>query len=139
MNDKIRAALGGSRDSVSVAGIKPEETASAPEVSEEDMPEKRFPNIVTTEEELKAYFIMKSILSSTADVHVITCKDTESHINILYKANSRKRICRLHLTDSQKTLIVPVEHKSEMKYQLQDIYKLTRHKDTLKIVLQRYL
>ncbi len=72
-------------------------------------------------------------------MHDITYKDTESYINILYKANTRKWICRLRLTDAQKTLIVPDESKNETKYQLQDIYDLSQYKDTLTAVLQRYL
>ena len=64
--------------------------------------------------------------------------DTESYINILYKANTRKWICRLRLTDSVKTLIVPDENKKEVKYPLQDIYELMNHKDLLIEVLKRY-
>lgn len=139
MNDKIKIALGGSGGSVSVAGIKQPDTSAVPELSEENAPEKRTPNIVTTEEELEAYFIVKNLLSDIADMHDITYKDTESYINILYKANTRKWICRLRLSDVQKTLIVPDESKNETKYQLQDIYDLAQYKDTLIAVLQRFL
>lgn len=139
MNDKIKIALGGSGGSVSVSGIKQPDTSAEPEIPVEEVPEKRTPNIVTTEEELEAYFIIKNLLSGIADMHDITYKDTESYINILYKANTRKWICRLRLTDTQKMLIVPDESKNETKYQLQDIYDLSQHKDTLTAVLQRYL
>ncbi|WP_312634980.1 hypothetical protein [Oscillibacter sp.] len=64
---------------------------------------------------------------------------TESYINILYKANTRKGICRLRLTASQKMLIIPDENKNDMKYPLQDIYELNQYKDALPAVLQRYL
>ena len=63
--------------------------------------------IVTTEEELEAYFIIKNLLKDVVDLQDITYKDTESYINILYKKNTRKWICRLKLTDTVKTLIVP--------------------------------
>lgn len=79
------------------------------------------------------------MLSDVADIHDITYKDTESYINILYKANTRKWICRLRLTDSGKVLIIPDENKKETKYQLQDIYDLQQYKDQLSEVLQRYL
>ncbi|WP_312280347.1 type I restriction endonuclease [Oscillibacter sp.] len=139
MNDKIKVALGGSGGSVSIAGIKAPESTAAPEDTEDEMPEKRTLNIVTTEEELEAYFIVKNLLSGVADIHDITYKDTESYINILYKANTRKWICRLRLTASQKMLIIPDENKNDMKYPLQDIYELNQHKDALTAVLQRYL
>lgn len=133
MNDKIKSALGGSGGSVSVPEQKQDDTTQEPVE-----PEKRTPNIVTTEEELEAYFIIKNLLGDVADIHDITYKDTESYINILYKANTRKWICRLRLTDSAKTLIVPDENKKEVKYQLQDIYELKGHKDLLIEVLKRY-
>ncbi|BAK99174.1 putative endonuclease [Oscillibacter valericigenes Sjm18-20] len=139
MNDKIKVALGGSGGSVTVAGAKPQDIATTPQTSEGDTPEKRAPNIVTTEEELEAYFIIKNLLSDIVDIHDITYKDTESYINILYKANTRKWICRLRLTDTQKTLIVPDENKNDTKYQLKDIYDLSQYKETLTAVLQRYL
>lgn len=133
MNDKIKSALGGSGGSVSVPEQKQDDATQEPAE-----PEKRTPNIVTTEEELEAYFIIKNLLIDVADIHDITYKDTESYINILYKANTRKWICRLRLTDSVKTLIVPDENKKEVKYPLQDIYELMNHKDLLIEVLKRY-
>lgn len=139
MNDKIKIALGGSGGSVSVAGGKQPDTPAPTEESEDTTPEKKVPNIVTTEEELEAYFIIKNLLSEIADIHDITYKDTESYINILYKANSRKWICRLRLSDAQKTLIIPDENKNDMKYPLQDIYDLNQYKDALAEVLKRYL
>lgn len=120
--------------------VKPTEVQSEDAASNDTTEnEKRTPNIVTTEEELEAYFIVKNLLSDVADLHDITYKDTESYINILYKANTRKWICRLRLTDSIKTLIIPDENKKETKYPLTDIYDLQQYKDQLVEVLQRYL
>lgn len=137
MNDKIKTALGGSGGSVSVS-----DTSTAPAPAEEPVPEenvKKEPNIVTTEEELEAYFIVKNLLAKLADVHEITYKDTESYINVLYKGNTRKWICRLRLTDSVKYLIIPDENKKETKYPLQDIYDIRQYGPQLEEVLQRYL
>ncbi|MEF2699860.1 MAG: type I restriction endonuclease [Oscillospiraceae bacterium] len=137
MNDKIKIALGGSGGSVSVSekaapeAVSVESDASEPESSE--------PRIITTEEELEAYFIIKNMLKDVADIKDITYKDTESYINILYKGNSRKWICRLRLTDSVKTLIVPDENKKGEKYALQSVYDLEQYSDTLHAVLSRYL
>lgn len=138
MNDKIKTALGGSGGNVSINDTKPVDDTPVP-TAEEPTPEKKEPNIVTTEEELEAFFIVKNLLSDLVSIHDITYKDTESYINILYKANTRKWICRLRLTDSQKTLIIPDENKKETKYPLTDIYDLKGFHDQLAEVLQRYL
>lgn len=136
MNDKIKSALGGSGGSVSISESKAVEEPSSTEPAEA---EKKAPNIVTTEEELEAFFIIKNMLSDMVDIHDITYKDTESYINILYKANTRKWICRLRLTDNQKTLLIPDENKKELKHPLTDIYDLQQYKEQLSEVLQRYL
>lgn len=138
MNDKIKVALGGSGGSVSISEPKPAEEAAASVVDEESEV-KRTPNIVTTEEELEAYFIIKNLLNGVTDIHNITYKDTESYINILYKANTRKWICRLRLTNNVKSLILPDESKREIKYPLKDIYDLSQYKEQLIAVLQRYV
>ena len=136
MNDKIKSALGGSGGSVSVTEQKPADDASV-SPAEPTESEKKVPNIVTTEEELEAFFIVKNLLADLADIHDITYKDTESYINILYRGNIRKWICRLRLTDNLKTLIIPDEAKKETKYPLTDIYELKNYKDALSEVLQR--
>ena len=105
----------------------------------EDAPVVKKPAIVTTEEELEAYFIVKNMLSDIVSHTDITYKDTESYINILYKGNTRKWICRLRLTDNQKTLIIPDESKKDIKYPMQDIYDLNNYKEQLSEVLNRYL
>ena len=83
MNDKIKNALGGSGGSVSVS-----EKPTAEPVSTEkdaDVSDSNESKIVTTEEELEAYFIIKNLLKDVVDLQDITYKDTESYINILYK------------------------------------------------------
>lgn len=79
------------------------------------------------------------MLGDVVDIHDITYKDTASYINILYKANTRKWICRLKLTDNARILIVPDESKKETKYAIKDVYDLRAYKDTLSDVLKRYL
>lgn len=138
MNDKIKTALGGSGGNVSISDTKAAEDP-APTATEQPEDEKRASNIVTTEEELEAFFIVKNLLSDIVDIHDITYKDTESYINILYKANTRKWICRLRLTENLKTLIIPDENKKDVKYPLTDIYDLKNFHDQLAKVLQRYL
>lgn len=138
MNDKIKIALGGSGGSVSVPEPKRGED-NQEETTDESKAGKRTPRIITTEEELEAYFIIKNILSEFTDIKNITYKDTESYFNILYKSNTRKWICRLKLSDSSKTLILPDENKKEEKYLIQDIYDLSQYKEKLFSVLQRYI
>ncbi len=137
MNDKIKSALGGSGGSVSVVEQKtPDEPVTVSEAVEEPKPKAE---IVTTEEELEAYFLIKNMLSDLVSVHDITYKDTLSYINILYKGNTRKRICRLRFTSSAKILYIPTADGGEAKYQIEDVYDLKKYKDSFALVLQRYM
>lgn len=137
LNDKIKSVLGGA------GNINPPSTAEkapAQDTIEPDELKKKEPRIVTTEEELEGYFIIKNALKDVAGgMDNITYKDTESYFNILYKGNTRKWICRLKLTDHQKTLMVPTETKDTEKYTLSDIYDILNHKDRLTAVLERYI
>ena len=134
LNEKLKTALGSSELSIPADQDKNTDNDAV----EEPAPEKKSA-IVTTEEELEAYFIIKNMLSDIVPHSEITYKDTESYINILYKGNTRKWICRLKLTDNQKTLIIPDENKKETKYSMQDIYELNNYKEQLVAVLNRYL
>ena len=134
LNEKLKTALGSSELSIPADQDKNTDNDAV----EEPAPEKKSA-IVTTEEELEAYFIIKNMLSDIVPHSEITNKDTESYINILYKGNTRKWICRLKLTDNQKTLIIPDENKKETKYSMQDIYELNNYKEQLVAVLNRYL
>lgn len=142
MNDKIKSALGGGNvipkqqptPTVAVEETPPSEPAT-------DAPAtKRERRIITTEEELGAYFIIKNMLKDmVGDINDITYKDTESYFNILYKANSRKWICRLKLTDNQKTLMIPDSQKNVEKYALHTIYDIEQYHDQLADVLTRFI
>ena len=129
MNDKIKNAL--SVDEPSAA--KPESAGES--VSEE--PEKS--KIVTTQEELEAYFSVKSILKEVVPAEDIVYKDTESYFGILYKNNVRKWICRVILNSSSKILILPGENKKEQRFILESIYDIEKYRDQLIGVLNRYL
>lgn len=134
MNDKIKTALGGSGGSISATVPEKVRPTEAVEVAE-DAHQKRVPNIVTTEEELEAYFILKNVLDDVCPMSEITYKDTESYFGILYKGNTRKWICRLKLTETAKTLILP----SDEKFQLTDIYQLQDYKEQLAEVLKSFM
>ena len=53
--------------------------------------------IITTEEELQGYYIVKSILADMVPLEDIRYKDTKSYFSINYKGHAWKWICRLFL------------------------------------------
>lgn len=140
MNDKLKLALGGSGGNL-IATSEPVSAELAPLAVESPATaeEKPTSKIITTEEELESFFIIKNMLSDICPIKDITYKDTESYFGILYKANTRKWVCRLRLTDSAKILVIPTADKKELKFQLTDVYDLRNYKEQLSAVLARYM
>lgn len=116
LNDKLKSAL----DSNATTNRKNSET-------------------ITTTEEWEFLTIIKEILKGTVDINKITSKYTDSYIAILYENNVRKWICRLAVTSTQKTLILPDENKKEIRISLSGIDSLYAFSDRLVEIVKRYL
>ena len=134
INDKLKTAFEDNAPRVEVAA-----TAEGP--INDDVSSEEKSKIVTTEEELQAYYIIKGILAEITDVTNIVAKDTESYFGILYTNNVRKWICRLKLSNNRKLLICPdVDNpKTEIKYKLTNLNELYNYKDVIKKSCKRFL
>lgn len=115
-----------------------EENGKEIENNEEEL-EENDNGIITTQEELEGFFIVKSILAETVPLSRIAARDTKSYFGILLDDNNRKWICRLHFNTSNKWVGIHTKEKEEEKFpieQLEDIYKL---KDELVKTVDRLL
>lgn len=113
INERLKSALNQEKD---IAVTAKTEEISIPEPAS---------GIVTTEEEIEGFFIVKSMLRETIDSKRITYRDALSYFAILLDDNNRKTICRLYL-NTKKYLVVLDENKKEVKYEIQsldDLYK----------------
>lgn len=133
MNEKIKAALDTDTKAAEIVSVPAE---PEPVVNVETEKESR---IVTTEEEIEAYFIVKSILSDVISFKDLTYKDTESYLGILYNNNIRKWVCRLQLSESRKYLYLPTSDKKSKKIILKDIYDLFNYSKELHEALSYYI
>lgn len=141
MNEKIKAALdSNSNDDDTVTDIPAETPASAPASASEKSPkQKSNSKIVTTEEELQAFHIVKNMLKDVVDENDICYKDTESYFGILYQNNIRKWICRFRLTPNAKSLCIPDENKKEVRISLSSVYDAIEYRDKILDVVKRFL
>lgn len=129
INDKLKTAI---ENTIS----KEQEKQAEPAEEEPETPERK---IITTEEELEAYFIIKSICKQAVDPKRITHKDTLSYFSVLVDNNTWKWICRLFLEGSKKYLVLPNEDKTENKIPIDDIEDIYKYEKNLLEVLNRYL
>lgn len=91
--------------------------------------------IITTEEEIESYLIIKSILRPHIDISRIVYRDTQTYFSILFDDNNRKPICRMYFNSSKKQISTFDENKKETKRpieSLNDIYKFAD--DIIRIV-----
>lgn len=95
-------------------------------------PIKNDKEIITTEEELQSFYIVRSILSEQkAILDDITYKDTLSYFSILYQGKVTKWICRLYLNPSKKYIAFPNSDGTEQKEIIERIDDIFNFKDTL--------
>ena len=94
---------------------------------EEDVAESK---IITTQEELDAFYIIRAILSEFVPADDIIYKDTERYFGIFYK-NLRQTLCRVYLNSKNKALMIPDKDKVYTKYELRDVSDIFKHKEQL--------
>ena len=58
--------------------------------------------IITTQEEMEAFFIVKSILRTHLRSARVTYRDAQSYFSILIDDNNRRPVCRLYLNGNKK-------------------------------------
>ena len=95
--------------------------------------------IVTTDEEIEAFYIIKGLLAGICNLDDIVYRDTESYFGILYKDNNRKPICRINLDTKNKQILIPNEEKKFERHYINSLNDLYSYKDILITVLQRYM
>ena len=126
VNNKISSALTKDGEEVATETTQPDITEPASK-------------IVTTDEELESFYIIRGILSEFAPVEDIVHRDTESYFGILYRDNNRKPICRLNLDRKNKQLFIPDESKKFTKYLINNLTDIYKYKNLIIDSLKRYL
>lgn len=120
VNDKIQNAL------------KNDETYESLTITSTEQPDELsliqdIPNIITTEDEIQCYFIVKSILHNLIDLGRISYKDTASYFAIILDGKVTKWLCRIYLKENVKYILIP-DNETNQKIiidNLDDIYNYT--------------
>lgn len=129
INDKVNQKLSSALDKTDVETSATDET---PDIQPQN-------KIVTTDEEIEAFYIIKGLLAGICNLDDIVYRDTESYFGILYKDNNRKPICRINLDTKNKQILIPNEEKKFERHYINSLNDLYSYKDILITVLQRYM
>lgn len=145
MNDRITAALQKSSDDSNIetptklSTNTPEN--SVPASSDADIDEVAAPEnkIVTTQEELEGFAIIKAILFKIIPPDMIYYRDTLNYFGVLYDNKNYKWICRLKVEKTNKYLIIPDGSPNGKKYPLDSVNDLFKYADIITESAKRFV
>lgn len=130
INDLISERLNSALKTEEKKEIKEEE---APVQLEEES------KIITTEEEIESFLIVKSILRSVVDIQRVAYRDTQSYFGILLDDNNRKPICRLYLnSQSKKYLATFDKDRKEIKHEISSLDDIYKYQDDIRSIISMY-
>jgi hypothetical protein len=126
-------------DRLKTALSKENEVAQLPEMLNQDTGSKAESEskIITTEEELEGFMIVKSILRKYVGANRIVYRDAQTYFAILLDDNNRKTICRLYF-GKRKVIGIFDEQKNETKFELNNIDEIFNHEEKLVNVVGFY-
>ena len=114
---------------ISAAKEKQSETQEEASVQAGDL---KASKIITTDEEMEAFYIVRGILSGHVSPTKVAYRDgSESYFSVLYDDNRLKPICRLDLDSRVKHLFIPDKEKNFTKYDINSVEDIYKHKDDL--------
>lgn len=95
--------------------------------------------IITTEEEIESYLIVKSILRPVVDISRVVYRDAQSYFSILLDDNNRKPICRMYFNALSKKYIATFdENKKEIKHEISSLNDIYDYSDMLREIIKFY-
>lgn len=93
--------------------------------------------VVTTEEEIEAYNIVKAILRTETEASRVVMRDTKSYCGVLLDDNNRKPLCRFHFNGKQKYLGL-MTNKVETRIPISSLDEIFEHQEKLRETLREY-
>lgn len=112
------------------------ETEQDKQAEEEHIEEES--KIVTTEEEMESFLIVKAILRNTVDINRVHYRDVESYFGILFDDNNRKPICRIYLNTSNHYIGIIDEQKKETKHPIETLDDIYTYEEELRNIAKFY-
>lgn len=95
--------------------------------------------IITTDEEIEAYYIVKSILRTYIPNERIFHRDTQTYFSIIIDDNNRKPICRLYLNSPTNWQISFIgDDKKEIKHKIQSLDDIYKYSNELISTVNKY-
>lgn len=131
LNSRFKKALGQPTGSTIMSETPIEERAS-------DGASIQSKDIITTQEEIEGFFIVKSLLRKTIDVKRVVMRDAQSYCAILLDDNNRKPICRLRFNNPNRLVLGLFNGKDEEKIPLESLDDIYHYRDKIRWTAESY-
>ncbi|MCH7606908.1 MAG: type I restriction enzyme HsdR N-terminal domain-containing protein [Chloroflexi bacterium] len=141
INDRVDRVVGRAKSEMATGGDSaPTVPAMAVEtiLSEELPVDVEDSGIVTTDEEVQGFYIVKSLLHDVVDLKRIEMRDAKSFCAIHLDHTNRKPICRLWFNRGQKYLGLIDEQKREDRVPIDELDDIYQYADRLKATVRFY-
>jgi len=127
INDRLKSALENEGVDIEAGDIQEEEAKEGGD------------GVVTTEDEIEGYNIVKAIVRDTVDADRVFMRDTKTYCGILLDDNNRKPICRLRFNSANKKRIGIIENKQETRYPITGVNDIFDYSEQIKATVAEYL
>ena len=119
--------------------IKTTEEPAAPVQEQTEIEAEPVSKIVTTDEELEAFYIVKAVLRSVIPAERITYRDAQSYFAVFVDDNNRKPVCRLYFNKTANWIGIFDADKNEVKHKFDTLDEIYNHQEDLRTAIQKYL
>lgn len=138
----IREQISGLLQSASSLAESESGESSKVEEIDSDSTQQEPNGIVTTEEELEGWYIIKSIMRESIDPSRVAMRDVMTYCGILLDDNNRKPICRLYFNNLERLRLGLFDHgvdgKNEEKVDLAKVDDLYQFADRIRKTVEHY-
>ena len=136
INDRLKGAM--APETVSVP--EPIVAAPKPPSSILQVPTQEEAQVVTTPEELEAFYTVRALVRSLVPSKRVFMRDAQSYCAILLDDNNRKPVCRLRFNNSQKLRLgIFNAAKDEEQFPLESLDDIHNFADQLRATVSSYL
>ncbi|MCD2193600.1 type I restriction enzyme HsdR N-terminal domain-containing protein [Actinomycetospora endophytica] len=139
VNDRLKTALGPEAVVEPAVAAEPAAARVAEPTVADPSSSAVGEEVVTTEDELEGYRIVRAIVCSEVPAGRVVARDAKTYFGVLLDDNNRKPIARLWFNRSQHYLGVFDENKTETRMPINDVTDIYGHADQLRKTVAGYL
>ena len=96
-------------------------------------------NILTTQTEIEAFYIVKSLSSDIIDSNRIYYKDTLSYFGIMVDNKVTKWFCRFYFGDKKKSICIADANKNSQWFEINNINEIYKYKDLIQESIKNHI